>query len=119
MIHHDTKYMSFGTGDICVGSDWTSLTFQNIKPPQEVGTHLFRGQDGVEFLGDIIHLEFTDICDINVFSKALKQVEDHETDCFSYKGWTLYFMPGSDKSAEVVRTHFTLLTMRMCQCLAC
>lgn len=119
MIYHNTKYMSFGAGDICVGSDWASITFQNIKPPQEVGTHLFRGQDGVEFLGEIVHLTFTDIMDINVFSKSLKQVEDHKTDCFSFNGWTFYFMPGSDKSAEVVRTHFTLLTMRMCQCLAC
>ena len=119
MIHHDTKYMSFGTGDICVGSDWSSLTFQNIKPPQEVGTHLFRGQSDVEFLGDIIHLEFSSVKDISAFSNALKKVENHETDCVTYKDWTLYFLPDSDKSMWVVRNHFTLLTMRMCQCLAC
>lgn len=118
MINHESKCIVLGSGDVSVGSNWCGLTFQNIRPPQEIGTHL-RDKDDVEFVGEIIVLEFSDIPDLSTFSRQLRRVEAGEIDTIVYKDWMIKFSPVDWRSVEVVRVHYDLLQTRMCQCLAC
>ena len=119
MIYHDNKYISLGSGDVCVGGTWNAITFQNIRPPQECGAALSRDQEGLEFLGDIVSFEFNNIKDLNEFGSKFRQIREKQTDCIEYKGWKLYFLPNSDASVEVVRNHFELLVYRTLNSMAC
>jgi hypothetical protein len=118
MINHECRIIELGYGDVCVGGNWSGLTFQNIKPPQEVGTHLFRSQEDVNFLGEIIELSIPDIPDISQFETKLSKVESGECDFIAYTDWVIKFN-GNQKSVKVVRTHFECLKSRVLNCLAC
>jgi hypothetical protein len=118
MINHENKIIELGYGDVCVGGSWSGLTFQNIKPPQEVGTHLFRGQDNINFIGDIIDLPMPDIREISEFEVKLSKVEDGERDFIAFTDWVIKFN-GNKGSAKVVRLHFECLKSRVLNCLAC
>ena len=124
MINHETRIIELGHGDVCVGGTWSGLTFQNIRPPQEIGTHLFRSQEGVDFLGDIVELPMPDIREISEFEVKLSKVEAGECDFIAYGAcgnaelWVIKFN-GNQKSAKVVRIHFECLKSRVLNCLAC
>ena len=118
MINHECKIIELGQGDVCVGSNWTGLTFQNIRPPQEVGTHLFRGQDGVDFLGEIIELAIPDLPELIAFEAMLVKVEARERDFIAYTDWVIKFN-GNEKSVKVVRAHFEYLKSRILSLIAC
>lgn len=118
MIHHECNIIELGHGNVCVGGTWSGLTFQNIKPPQEIGTHLFRGEGCCEFLGEIIELQMLDIREISEFEVKLCKVEAGECDFIAYTDWVIKFN-GNQKSAKVVRAHFEYLKSRVLNCLAC
>lgn len=119
MIYHDNKYISFGSGDVCVGCSLCGIHFQNVKPPQECGTPIYRGQEGLEFIGDLVELSIVDTADCFEFEKKLTAVELKQTDCIEYRGWKLYFIPGSEVSVSVLRKHFERVkswVMLACAC---
>lgn len=119
MINHEHKYIELGHGDIVVGQSWSGLTFQNIRPPQECGAHCWRGQEGIDFLGEIVVVECSTISQLSTFSKALSEIEAGNTDSMTFSGWTIKFIPGSKVSVGVVRLHFDWMRDRMLQTLAC
>ena len=106
MIYHDNKYISFGSGDVCVDSSLRGMHFQNIKPPQECGTPIYRGQQGIEFIGELVELSIVDTADCLELEKKLTELELKQTYCIEYRGWRLYFQPGSEVSLALVRKHF-------------
>lgn len=118
MINHECKIIELGYGDVCVGRNYCGLHFQNIKPPQEVGTHIFRGQEDLTFFGDIIELHITDIREISEFESKLQKVESGEKDFIPYTDWVIKFN-GNKKSVEVVRAHFDGLKRHLISLLAC
>ena len=113
------KYIELGHGDVVVGQSGSGLTFQNIRPPQECGIRCLRGQEGIEFLGEIIVIEFSTISQLSTFSKALSEIEAGNTDSMTFSGWTIKFIPGSKVSVGVVRHHFDCMRDRVLQTLAC
>ena len=74
MINHECKIIELGHGDVCVGRNYCGLHFQNIKPPQEIGTYIFRGQEDLNFVGDIIELHITDIKEISEFENNPEEI---------------------------------------------
>lgn len=124
MINHESRIIELGNGDVCVGRNFAGLHFQNIRPPQEVGTHLFRGQDGIDFLGEIVELHIPDFKEINEFECQLQKVESGEQDFISYGAcgkaelWVIKFN-GNKKSVEVVRAHFDGYKQYILSLLAC
>lgn len=118
MINHETRIIELGHGDVCVGIHYYGLQFQNIKPPQEIGTSLFRGQENLNFIGDIIELHFTDFREISEFENKLQKVESGEKDFVHYTDWVIKFN-GNKKSIEVVRAHFDNLKLYLYALLAC
>lgn len=124
MICHENRIIELGRGDVVVGRNYAGLTFQNIRPPQEVGTCMFRGQDGIDFLGDIVELYIPDLKEINEFECKLQKVESGESDFISYGAcgkaelWVIKFN-GNKKSVEVVRAHFEGHKQYIASLLAC
>ena len=118
MILYDNKIISLGVGDVCVGETWSGLTFQGIKPPQEVGMHLFRDQEGLEFIDTMVELPILDIQSISEFECKMRRVESGEADFIMYNDWVIKFN-GNEKSAKVVRMHFDCLKNRIMNCIAC
>lgn len=124
MINHENRIIELGHGDVCVGRNFTGLHFQNIRPPQEVGTYLFRGQDNLEFFGDIVELHIPDIKEISEFECQLQKVESGEKDSIAYGAcgkaelWIIKFN-GNKKSVEVVRAHFDGYKRYVISLLAC
>ena len=106
MIYHDSKYISFGSGDVCVGCSPCGIHFQNIKPPKECGTPIYQGQEGLEFIGEMVELRIADTADCSELEKKLTAVELKQTDYIEYRGWKLYFQPGSEVSLSILRKHF-------------
>lgn len=118
MINPECKIIELGHGDVCVGTNFRGLYFQNIKPPQEVGTHIFRDQDDLNFIGDIIELHITNIREISEFENKLQKVESGKKDFLHYTDWVIKFN-SNKKSVEVVRAHFDGLKLYLCSLLAC
>lgn len=124
MINHEDRIIELGSGDVVVGRNYVGLYFQNIRPPQEVGTYLFRGQDGIDFLGEIVELHIPDLKEINEFECLLQKVERGESDFISYGAcgkeelWVIKFN-GNQKSVEVVRAHFEGHKKYIASLLAC
>ena len=124
MINHESRIIELGHGDVCVGRNYIGLHFQNIRPPQEIGTYLFRGQDDLEFLGEIVELHMPDLKEIVDFEKKLTKVESGESDHIAYgecgnaELWVIKFN-GNKKSAEVVRAYFDGYKQYIASLLAC
>ena len=124
MINYENRIIELGHGDVCVGRNFAGLHFQNISPPQEVGTYLFRGQDNLEFFGDIVEIHIHDIKEISEFECQLQKVESGEKDFIAYgecgkaELWIIKFN-GNMKSVEVVRAHFDGYRRYVISLLAC
>lgn len=119
MIDYDKKVIEFGHGDICVGNMWDGLTFQNIRPPQECGTTVYRGQKDLEFYDEPIRITFRTLYNLVKFEDGLAAVSNKEAEYFEYDGWKFYFIPGSEVSLSVVTKHFKSAWSRVLQTIAC
>ena len=103
MIDVSTTYntIKFGYGTVAVSANYIALTFQNIRPPQEVGTHLIDVKDFVEFYGQIyqIMLKFEDC---SLLREKLNEIEQNGGGSFDFKGWTFDFTNYNKNSITVI-----------------
>ena len=116
MIDFDAKTVTLGYGDVVVGHTPRGLTFQNIRPPQECGTPVYES-DNVEFFGEVVRLPINSLEDCSSFKMLLDNIRDLNE--FTYAGWVVKFIPGSDASVQVVRNHFTAVyyyVISLCAC---
>ena len=68
----------FGTGDIAVGCINMGLTFQQIRPPQEIGYKIEKDDKDVEFLWVSLAtclIDIFNLVEICLFSKFLTQFQ--------------------------------------------
>lgn len=101
------KRLCFGYGDIGVGHNIFSLIFQNMRPPQELGTEI-TDDINVEYIGEEIRIRIIDFKEVAEFKELLEKVK--ETKTFKYKGYIFDFSNYHEKSIEVVKKHLKGLT---------
>ena len=99
--------LKFGYGDIGVGHNFCSLTFQNMKPPQELRTEI-TDDINVEYIGEKIHIRIIDFQEAAEFKELLGKAK--ETKTFKYKGYMFDFSNYHEKSIEAVKRHLKELT---------
>lgn len=116
MIDFETKTITLGYGDVAVGSCYSGVSFQNIRPPQECGKSICE-EDGVEYFGEVVVLPVRSLEDCVAFRGGLDKLV--ESDHFTYDNWTVRFIPDSDVSVHVVREHFTSVYYHILSLCAC
>lgn len=111
--------IKFGYGTVAVGTNYIELTFQNIKPPQEVGTDLAQLPDGaVEFYGQIysILLEWEDIKSLRDY---LNIIENDQGGCFSFHGFLFDFEVYNPQSLTAIRNQLKNIEYQYLRSIAC
>lgn len=89
------KTLKFGYGDISLGGRFQTLTFQQFKPPAEIGS--FIDPSEVEFTSEEISINIS-YDDYVEYKKKLEQVEEKSILEFTFKGYTFDFTNWNIKS---------------------
>ena len=115
MINKNRIY--FGYGDICVGSNslLMVMTFQQFKPPADVGSTV---EKDVNFVSEekVIHFN---INNYETFNKLLKQVKNDEIRIFEFDGLIFDFSNYDVSSVDVCIGHFNSAMQQYYFCMAC
>lgn len=111
--------IKFGYGTVAVGSNYIELTFQNIKPPQEVGTNLADLPDGaVEFYGQIYSTQLK-WEDIKTLRDYLNIIEKDQGGCFSFHGFLFDFEVYDPRSLTAIRNQLKNIEYQYLRSMAC
>ena len=112
MIDTSNSTFYFGYGDIAVRGNLYELQFQNIKPPQEVGTDLLQGyKDGsIEFEDHIYALPMS-WKDISTLTSYLDLIAEDEGGEFEFKGWIFNFNNYNINSINAIKKAIELIRL--------
>ncbi len=109
--------MYFGYGDISVGGDLYSLTFQNIKPPQEIGSNII--DPNVEYIGKQIRIKLS-YSDAKLYIDKLENMKNNDNSrILELSDYILDFSNFNVKSVDVVIKHLTCIVKNYMPYLAC
>ena len=110
--------VQFGHGTVAVGTNYIELTFQNIRPPQEVGTDLVDIVDEIEFYGPIYstQLKWEDIKSLREY---LNIIEKDEGGCFSFHGFVFDFEVYDPRSLTAIRNQLKNIEYQYLRSIAC
>ena len=110
--------IQFGYGTVAVGTNYIELTFQNIKPPQEVGTNLADIKGEIEFYGQIYSTQLK-WEDIKSLKEYLNIIEKDEGGCFSFHGFLFDFEVYDPRSLTAIRNQLKNIEYQYLRSIAC
>lgn len=96
----DARVVKFGYGTVVVGSYYTELTIQAIKPPQEVGG-LLTEDTQVEYIGERIKFPMS-----KYYHELKEKLEAIQGPCsITFCGYIFDFTNYNRKSIDVILSH--------------
>lgn len=110
--------IQFGYGTVAVCTNYIELTFQNIRPPQEVGTDLADIVGEIEFYGPIYSTQIK-WEDIKSLRDYLNIIEKDEGGCFSFHGFLFDFEVYDPRSLTAIRNQLKNIEYQYLRAMAC
>ncbi len=101
----DGKTIKFGYGTVCVGNNYSDLTFRTIKPPQEIGASLTCTAE-IEYWNDVITISMAEHYH-RLKEKLTAALEVNDPCIVVIDDYVLDFTNYNSESIEVVLEHAT------------
>lgn len=122
-VSMETRTCIFGYGGIRVKPVLQTILFQEIKPPQGVGTRIL-DEDGNkigdwEYTGNQLSIMFNTLTEVKEMFNLLSEIEKNQGGSFTFKNVTLDFTTYHQESVRIIKAVLEYIKMNMLRLIAC